>query len=196
MRPIEQVKRFASNNLLIDAALRTVEDSLPYTILPERVSVKDIDETYYPQFNERYRAEAAGMAPNFRIFYCLENSIRELIVDVMKDVVGEDWWESSIPETIRTAAEKLRQKEIDIVTVPRSSQLLDYTTFGELAQIIEQNKDAFEGVFTSFRAVNRVLFQLNMLRGPIAHCKPLAEDEELRLHLSLRDWFRAQGELD
>jgi hypothetical protein len=31
---------------------------------------------------------------------------------------------------------------------------------------------------------------LNMLRGPIAHCSPLAEDEVLRLQLTVRDWFR------
>jgi hypothetical protein len=26
--------------------------------------------------------------------------------------------------------------------------------------------------------------------GPIAHCAPLAEDEVVRLRLSVRDWFR------
>jgi len=31
---------------------------------------------------------------------------------------------------------------------------------------------------------------LNTLRGPIAHCTLLAEDEVVRLRLSVRDWFR------
>jgi len=31
---------------------------------------------------------------------------------------------------------------------------------------------------------------LNTLRGPIAHCSELAQDEEIRLRLSVRDWFR------
>ena len=31
---------------------------------------------------------------------------------------------------------------------------------------------------------------LNMLRGPIAHCCPLADDEVLRLQLTVKDWFR------
>lgn len=133
------------------------------------------------------------MAVNFRIFYCLENSIRELISETLEEHFGESWW-NEISPNIKTAAEGLRQKEIDMGAIPRSSNLLDYTTFGELSTIIEQNKEAFEGRFTSFRAVNKVLWQLNMLRGPIAHCKPLAEDEVLRLHLSLRDWFRAMSE--
>jgi len=33
---------------------------------------------------------------------------------------------------------------------------------------------------------------LNTLRGPIAHCSPLAPDEVLRLQLTVRDWFRLQ----
>lgn len=134
------------------------------------------------------------MAANFKIFYCLENSIRELVLEALFDFFGEAWWEEGLPGPIKIAAEHLRQKEIDMGVVPRSENLLDYTTFGELSQIIEQRKEAFEGRFTSFKAVNKVLWQLNMLRGPIAHCKPLAEDEVLRLHLTLRDWFRALGE--
>jgi len=35
-----------------------------------------------------------------------------------------------------------------------------------------------------------VMGSLNTLRGPIAHCSPLAEDEALRLRLAVRDWFR------
>jgi hypothetical protein len=194
MAPIDHVKRFATNNLLINAALSAVEEAHQIQLRDRNTEVQVIDETYYPQFDERFRSEAADMAANFRIFYCLENSIRELISEALEEHFGETWWNDAIAVGIKTAAEGLRQKEMDMGAVPRSTELLDYTTFGELSTIIEQSKEAFEGRFTSFRAVNRVLWQLNMLRGPIAHCKPLAEDEVLRLHLSLRDWFRALGE--
>lgn len=138
------------------------------------------------------------LQPEFAIvrggLYCLENSIRELIQEALEEKFSENWWSEGVSEPIRAEAEKLRDKEIDMGAVPRSDELLDYTTFGQLSNIIEQRKDAFDGRFTSYKAVNRVLWQLNMLRGPIAHCKPLAEDEVVRLHLSLRDWFRALGE--
>lgn len=194
MSPLGQLKRFATNNILIGAALRDVEEQHKISVLDKRAEIDLVDETYYPQFDEKFRLEAADMAVHFRIFYCLENSIRELISDALEEFYGENWWETAIPPIIRTDAEKLRQKEIDMGAAPRSDDFLDYTTFGELSTIIEQKKEAFEGRFTSFKAVNRVLWQLNMLRGPIAHCKPLAEDEVVRLHLSLRDWFRAMGE--
>jgi len=39
-------------------------------------------------------------------------------------------------------------------------------------------------------ALTKVLTGLTLLRAPTAHCAPLAEDEIVRLQLSLRDWFR------
>lgn len=194
MDALDAVKRFASNNLLIDAAIETVESETGFDLRERKSKSETIDETYYPQFDERFRQEAANMAANFRIFYCLENSVREIIQESLVEFYKEEWWVKGVPDPIRDDAEKLRQREIDMGAIPRSDELLDYTTFGQLANIIEQRKEAFEGRFTSFRAVNRLLWQLGMLRGPIAHCKPLAEDEVLRLHLSLRDWFRVLGE--
>jgi hypothetical protein len=38
--------------------------------------------------------------------------------------------------------------------------------------------------------VGRVMATLNTLRNPIAHCCPLAPDEQLRLRLAVKDWFR------
>ena len=41
--------------------------------------------------------------------------------------------------------------------------------------------------------LENVLSRLNALRGPIAHCSILAEDEIVKLNLSVRDWFRLMG---
>ena len=72
----------------------------------------------------------------------------------------------------------------------RSDDLIDYTTFGELGDIIRANEPIFGDTFKDLKAVSKVMFNLNTLRGPIAHCSPLAEDEVLRLQLSMWDWFR------
>ncbi len=82
------------------------------------------------------------------------------------------------------------QKEADAAVTVRSPDAIDYTTFGELGEIIKSNWDLFGGIFNSQRAVERVMANLNTLRAPIAHCSRLAEDEILRLQLSMRDWFR------
>jgi hypothetical protein len=82
------------------------------------------------------------------------------------------------------------QREIDSGVTPRSEEPIDYTTFGQLSELIKVNWDVFGSIFSSVKAVGRVMANLNTLRGPIAHCSPLAEDEVVRLRLSVRDWFR------
>src|SRR3954470_7098597 len=114
MDPLAQVKRFATNNLLISAALDAVEENHQIKLRDRPSQVQVIDETYYPQFDERFRREAADMAVNFRIFYCLENSIRELISESLEERYGANWWSEAMSPAIKSAAEGLRQKETDM----------------------------------------------------------------------------------
>jgi len=136
------------------------------------------------------RTEAAQMAAHYAIFYCLENSIRELVVKRLQEVHGDQWWNTSVPEVVRVNAEKNQKKELATGITPRSDELIDYSNFGELGEIIKSNWNIFGDMFRDIRGLERVLGSLNTLRAPIAHCKSLAEDEVVRLHLSLRDWFR------
>lgn len=68
MKPIDHVKRFATNNLLIRASIEDVENQTGFNLLEKTEQLEVIDETYYPQFDQRHRDEAAMMAVNFRIF--------------------------------------------------------------------------------------------------------------------------------
>ncbi len=192
MRSNDAIKFFGLNNLTIEAEIRRIEEQHDVDLGHRNRGTLHLDETYYPQFSERVREEAASMATNYVIFYCLENSIRELIVERLSDPkeFGEEWWEKAVPQNTRDNAENNRRKEIASGVTPRSADLIDYGNFGELGEIIKANWDIFGDMFTDVRAVERILGNLNTLRAPIAHCKALAEDEVLRLHLGLRDWFR------
>lgn len=186
------IRLFGLNNLTIESDIRRIEKTLDVDLGHRQVGDGRIDEKYYPQFPEQTRLEARNMANNYVIFYCLENAIREMIVSRLSepDEFGAGWWEQAVPDNIRENAEKNMKKEIASGVTPRSSDPLDYTNFGELGEIIKKNWDIFGDTLTDFRAVERIMASLNILRAPIAHCKALAEDEELRLHLTLRDWFR------
>lgn len=146
----------------------------------------------YEQFEASMRAEAARMSEFYEIFYCLENSIRGLVSDILFDAEGVDWWSSSRVDEkrIREPVVLRRKKEVDSGITPRSERLIDYTTFGELSQLITDNWDLFDPVFNSKIAVSNVSNQLNLLRGPIAHCNPTDELEQDRLNLAVRSWFR------
>ncbi|HEY2335235.1 MAG TPA: Swt1 family HEPN domain-containing protein [Solirubrobacterales bacterium] len=190
--PEQALKLFVFSNQLAERELDRVEGSFEVDLARDhRPTVGD--EDYYPQIEEAIRVEAASMAPHYEIFYSLERTIRALVVDTLKGADGDDWWKERVPSHIRGDAEKAQKREIDLAVTPRSDHPIDYTNFGELGQIIVQNWEVFDQTFTSKRAVERVMASLNTLRGPIAHCSPLAEDEIVRLRLSVRDWYRLQG---
>lgn len=188
------IRYFMLNNLSIESGVRKVASDLELDLGPTHHEQKEIESQFYPQFSIRIRTEAERMAKNYTIFYSLENSIRELIADVMKKH-GNNWWdvENLVPMPVRDNAKKNRKKELSTGVTPRSSNMLDYTNFGELGEIIKSNWEDFADIFTDIQAVERILKNLNTLRAAIAHCTPLADDEEVRLHLSLRDWFRQQA---
>ena len=145
----------------------------------------------YTNFPQALRFDASWMSEYYEIFYCLEVSIRKLITDTMLEAVGHDWWSTNrVSEGIKNEVSNIQRKDGQAGMTARSEFPIDYTTFGQLSQLITDNFDLFEPIISSKSAVSRVLNQLNLLRGPIAHCCPLAEDERDRLRLAVKDWFR------
>lgn len=185
----EVIQLFGLKNLSIEAEIRRIERETGVDFGHQKAKEQDIEQTYYPQFDERLRAEAERMSANYIIFYCLENDIRTLIVERLTEEHGTDWWEK-IPEPIRKTAKQNRDREKKQGFTPRSDNWIDFTNFGDLSVIITDNWGIFGDMFRDQSAVTRILSTLNTLRAPIAHCKALAEDEESRLHIGLRDWFR------
>jgi hypothetical protein len=185
------IKHFILNNLAIRADLKIVESRYDLKVLES--SQDSRQERYYPQFADKLRREAEQMADHYKIFYCLENFLRELINSKLLDEHGEKWWDTAVTEAVRKNASDNRTKEIRSGNTPRSDLLIDYTNFGELGEIIKANWAVFGDVFRDLRAVENIMSRLNTLRGPIAHCKILAEDEIVRLDLSFRDLFRQMG---
>lgn len=187
----DAVKLFGITNQLLEHDLDRVERELAIDLNRGHLSSAAQDPKYYPQIEAGIRAEAAAMAPHYEVFYSLETAIRTLISQTLQAEEGDAWWDSErIPADIRKNAEDARQRELDSGMTPRSDEMLDFTNFGDLSQIIEKSWDLFGSTLSSVRAVKRVLWNLNTLRGPIAHGSPLAEDEIVRLRLSVSDWFR------
>jgi hypothetical protein len=141
-------------------------------------------------FNRDLKAEAAEMSRYYELFYCLERTIRQLIVQRMEETYGPGWWEKRVKPEIQENVKNNILRENDTGFTRRSVNAIDYTTFGELRQIVRFNWEAFAGTFKSQNAFNNIMIRLNTLRVPIAHCTPLASDEALRLTLEVKDWFR------
>lgn len=190
-RAEDAIKLFGMTSQLMEHDLDRVEREHTLDLRRGHQSGSDVDEAYYPQIEAAIRAEAAEMAPHYEVFYSLETTIRRLVREQLQ-TTDEAWWSTRIPTQIRTDSEKRRQREVDTGVTPRSEEPMDFLTFGELGEVIKTNWEVFGAVFSSAKAVEKVMTALNTLRGPIAHCSPLAEDEVVRLRLTVRDWFRLQ----
>lgn len=187
--PENLIKLFGITNQFTELDLDRVESEFKIDLGRKKSKVVK-DNIYYPQFELEIRNEAKVMSRHYEIFYCLEKSIRDLITTTLETSAGENWWDEKVPTIVKDEVKKRIQKDVDSGVTLRSDEPIDFTTFGELGEIIKTNWSVFGGMFNSIKAVEKVMSSLNTLRGPIAHCSRLAEDEELRLQLSVRDWFR------
>lgn len=186
------LKVFLMTAQLLEEDLDDVEQNLALDLGRQRSAATGEAADYYPQIEHAFRAEAKAMAPHYEVFYSLERTIRTLVADSLDAADGPGWWSNPnrVPQKIREDCEGRLKKEEDTGVTLRSEDPLDFSTFGELGQIITGNWDVFGALFKSEKAVTRIMANLNTLRGPIAHCTLLAEDEVVRLRLSVRDWFR------
>lgn len=189
---LNRIKAFGMTNQMVTEELSRIGTLHGFELGHLPVTAQTVEAVYYPQIDASVRAEAAQMAKHYEVFYSLEKSIRSLVSETIEaSEKTTDWWISAkVPINIQQDVKSRVQKELDAGVTRRSSDSLDYTTFGELSNIIIFNWDIFGSLFNSKKAVEKVMASLNALRNPIAHCCPLAEDEELRLQLTVRDWFR------
>lgn len=190
----DAIRSFGMSGLLICDDLRQIEQRFGIELGHAPKAEAASAMAFYPQFEQTVRAEAAEMSENYEVFYCLEQAIRILITETLEEAEGADWWNSArVPPDIKSDVASLAKRERDNGITPRSDRMIDYTTFGQLSGLITVNWDLFEPTLKSKRGVERVMANLNLLRGPIAHCCPMQEDEEDRLKLAVKDWFRMIG---
>ncbi len=148
-------------------------------------------EGHLNQIDYQILSDARKMGEFYPIFYALENDIRQLIGETMDVAYPQGWWTSYTPQAVRENVEKNKQREEAEGIPPRSNRNIDYTTFGELGEVIKENWNVFSGIFSnaSKGRVLRVINRLNLARGPIAHCGILPVEETVRLKLTVRDWY-------
>ena len=144
-------------------------------------------------FDLDIRKSAKRMADFYIIYYSLENSVRRLVKETLKEQFGNDWWEQGIPQGIKTNVAAIQEDEKDSVMALRSTDdPLTYTNFGELIPIIESNWEFFSDKLRSKKALQQIMSQFNKTRNLIAHSCELQPDEVARLELLVKDWQRIQ----
>src|SRR5690606_37543693 len=117
----------------------------------------EFDDVYYPQFEMSIRNEAKEMANHYQLFYCLEKSIRTIIAEKLSDKYGQDWWGIGVSTKIKEDVEKNISREKDSGITTRSTREIDYTTFGQLGDIVRDEWDTFSDTFNNQKAFNKIM---------------------------------------
>ncbi len=159
-------KLFGMSHILVERDLDRMEKELSVDL--QRQKSVEKDEDYYPQFSRALRTEAAKMGEHYELFYCLERSIRTLVAETLKSVHGDNWWDNHVIDAIRKNVENNIRREVDAGITPRSEEEIDFTTFGELGDIVKTNWSSFDSMFSSEKAFTKIMTSLNILRAPIA----------------------------
>lgn len=189
MNATDQVELFilkcASLKLAVEQHAAVASD-----LIAQELRNEELVRGFIGQFSAEVRMNAERMSEYYRLFYMLENDIRKFIDDTLVDAYGAGWWDAYSPASAKEECKSNQKREAEAGVTARSDNELDYVTFGHLGDIIRANYSLFGGILSNEKALNRAMFSLNTLRGPIAHCGLLAEDEVDRLKLAVKDWFR------
>src|SRR5688572_6975186 len=96
----EKIKLFGMSHLMVERDLDRVEADFKLDLDRDMGISDDRDDSYYPQFPENIRREAAQMADHYEIFYCLEKSIRDLVCGRLETEYGPAWWGTVVPPAV------------------------------------------------------------------------------------------------
>lgn len=192
MEYLGALKRFVFDGLLLDQELLNLEK--------RGISVRGqdpgeiVDRIQEVEFSPVVLHKATQMASVFGLFFCLENSVRELINERLSERYGAGWWEQKVPEKIKRNVEQLKQKETkNKYHAQRSVTPIGYTTFGNLSQIIIENWEDFSDLIPDQHWVKARFNDLEMSRNIIMHTNVLPDAEIERLENTVKDWLKQVG---
>lgn len=145
-------------------------------------------------FAASIRRSAMRALPAYLAFFCIENSVREVVADRLAENHGVDWWNLCVSRQIRDRVEARRQQEgVKRWHIKRGESEIYYTDFGDLRNIIQNNWSDFEDLFPDQNWISSRLDELEASRNIIAHSNVLDDREIGRIALYLQDWTRQVG---
>jgi hypothetical protein len=146
---------------------------------------------YSQYFSRELRDRAVRMTYVYGLFFCFENSVRDLVSQRLLERKGSNWWDACVPENVK---KRVEQKKTDILDNAWHQSVIaediDHTLFGDLGSIIVKEWQEFEELFPNQHWVKQRLDELERSRNIIAHGNVLPDAEIERLEQYLDDWLR------
>lgn len=145
-------------------------------------------------FSAAIRSAAMRALPAYLAFFCLENSVRELVAERLAERYGGTWWDEEATSTLRSKVLERQTKEgRNRWHVRRGEHEIYYTDFGDLKGLIQKHWELFDDLFPDQSWVITRLDELEASRNIIAHSNVLDDRELARIRLYMQDWTRQVG---
>ena len=144
--------------------------------------------------DEGHVAAAKLMAAVYVAVAAFENSARELVSTVLREAVGDDWWEQSVSAAVRTKCKTRQAEEAKHrFHTQRGDAPITYTDLGQLANIIRANQEHFADFLPSAEWATAIFDAIERSRNVIMHSGTLDPEDIERVGVNIRDWIRQVG---
>ncbi|MDM8567998.1 Swt1 family HEPN domain-containing protein [Thiotrichales bacterium HSG1] len=108
----------------------------------------------------------------------LENTLRKLIVNVLAEQKGDNWWNTCVESEIKNDVNKIFPI---CEETPSGSELIEYTYLVHLQKIISHNWEYFNSLFESKTKLKKFVGSLNNIRINEAHNRVITSDSIKKL---------------
>ncbi len=174
--------------------------ALNSTEIISKHSTSDIIEQNYIKslsldlLEDEYVNAAKLMATVYTAIAAFENTVREFVVKILLENKGENWWNECVSERIRTKAESRKIEEDKIRWhTQRGDSLINYTEFGDLASIMQNNLELFSDHIVSIEWARNIISTIERSRNVIMHSGELSTRDIERVGINIRDWISQVG---
>lgn len=187
------LRQFVFNGLLLYDSFSTLEKEHGISVSSSN-DMTQVSRVVEADFSPILWNNAINMSSVYQALFCIENTLRNFIVERMSERYGLNWWEEKVPSNIKKAVERLKKDEIkNKFFSSRSDSEIGYTMLGNLGQIIINNWEDFSDIIPSQAWLSSRMDDLEMARNIIMHTGVLPQVEIDRITSIVRDLLRQIG---
>ncbi|MFC1940886.1 Swt1 family HEPN domain-containing protein [Chloroflexota bacterium] len=158
---------------------------------PEEIIRQRLDVSNAPSLTPTDIENAYKMGQVCVAMHCLENSVRNLIRTVLKNHLGEHWWDTAASSEIKQKVDSRKKSEAKKKWLAsRGADELHYADWGDLVKLMRKYPDKFDDYTGDINFVVLRLGELENLRNTIAHNGILSDDDIERIELYFKDWCK------
>lgn len=188
----KRLREFVFNNMLLQNSFESLEKS-GISVIGDN-DFRRVDRVIETDFSPRIWKNAQDMSSVYQEIFCIENMLREFIVERMCERHGLDWWNKKVSSNTKKAVSQLKKREEkNKFFSSRSDSEIGYTMMGNLGKIITDNWEDFSDIIPSQAWIMSRMDDLEMARNIVMHTGILPQVEIDRIDSIARDILRQIG---